>query len=48
MSGIENSKTSKADLVQALKDGFAYCDKIYSGMTDARLAETVKAEGRLY
>src|SRR5437868_5698468 len=46
VSGIENSKTSKADLVQALKDGFAYCDKIYSGMTDARLAETVKAEGR--
>src|ERR1700676_4614356 len=47
VSGIEDSKTSKADLVQALKDGYAYCDKIYSGMTDSKLAENAAVEGRL-
>jgi len=46
VTGIENGKTSKADLVQALKDGFAYCDKIYSGMTDAKLGEKATLEGR--
>jgi uncharacterized damage-inducible protein DinB len=46
VTGIEDNKTKKADLVQALKDGFAYCDKIYSSMTDAKLAEMVTAEGR--
>ena len=46
VTGIENSKTSKADLIQALKEGFAYCDKVYAGMTDARLADMVKVEGR--
>ena len=29
------SKTSKADLVAALKESFAYCDAIYDAMTDA-------------
>lgn len=43
--GIEKSKTSKADLIQALKDGFAYCDQAYSGMTDAHAAEVVKFFG---
>jgi uncharacterized damage-inducible protein DinB len=46
VTGIEDSKTSKADLVQALKDGYAYCDKIYSGMTDSKLAENASVEGR--
>ncbi len=46
VTGIEDSKTSKADLVQALKDGYAYCEKIYSGMTDAKLGETITVEGR--
>ena len=32
---IEQTKTSKADLIAALKDAFAYCDKAYDGMTDA-------------
>ena len=32
---IEKTKTSKADLIGALKDAFAYCDKAYNGMTDA-------------
>ncbi|MBV9301081.1 MAG: DinB family protein [Acidobacteriaceae bacterium] len=43
--GIEKSKTSKADLIQALKDGFAYCDQAYANMTDARAAETIKFFG---
>jgi uncharacterized damage-inducible protein DinB len=43
--GIEKSKSAKADLVQALKDGFAYCDKAYDGMTDAKAAEKVKFFG---
>jgi hypothetical protein len=39
---IEKTKTSKADLIAALKDSFAYCDKAYDGMTDASGAEMVK------
>ena len=42
---IEKTKTSKADLVQALKDGQAYCDKVYSSMTDAKASEMVKFFG---
>jgi len=38
---IEKTKTSKADLVGALKDGFAYCDKVYDAMTDAAAIQTV-------
>jgi uncharacterized damage-inducible protein DinB len=38
---VEKTKTSKADLVAALKDAFAYCDKAYDGMTPAVAAETV-------
>lgn len=43
--GIEKNKTAKADLIQALKDGFAYCDQAYSGMTDAHGAEIIKFFG---
>ena len=39
---LEKSKTSKADLQKALADSFAYCDKIYTGMTDAAGAAMVK------
>ena len=42
---VEKTKTSKADLVQALKDGFAYCDKAYKGMTDAHAADIVNFFG---
>jgi uncharacterized damage-inducible protein DinB len=38
---IEKTKTSKADLVGALKDGFAYCDKVYDAMTDVAAIQTV-------
>src|SRR5712692_791093 len=42
---IEQTKTTKADLVAALKDALAYCDKAYDGMTDASGVQTVKMFG---
>ncbi|HEY1469079.1 MAG TPA: DinB family protein [Candidatus Acidoferrum sp.] len=39
---IEKTKTSKADLVAALKDSVAYCNKAFDGMTDAKGSEMVK------
>jgi uncharacterized damage-inducible protein DinB len=42
---IEETKTTKADLVVALKTAFAYCDKAYDGMTDASGAQMVKLFG---
>jgi uncharacterized damage-inducible protein DinB len=43
---VEQTKTSKADLLAALKDAFAYCDKAYDGVTDASATEMVKLMGR--
>jgi uncharacterized damage-inducible protein DinB len=43
---IEQTKTSKADLIAALKDAVAYCNKAYDGMTDASGAQMVKFFGR--
>jgi len=40
--GIEKTKTSKTDLVAALKDAVAYCNKAFDGMTDAKGSEMVK------
>lgn len=45
VSGIEKSKTTKADLTAALKESFAYCDKAYDAMTDADGAKMVKFFG---
>ena len=42
---VEQTKTSKADLIAGLKDAFAYCDKAYDGMTDAAATQTVKMFG---
>jgi uncharacterized damage-inducible protein DinB len=42
---IEQTKTTKADLIAALKEATAYCDKAYDGMTDASGAQTVKLFG---
>jgi uncharacterized damage-inducible protein DinB len=42
---IEQTKTSKADLIAGLKDAFAYCDKAYDGMTDSSAAQMVKLFG---
>lgn len=38
---IEKTKTSKSDLVQAIKDSFAYCDPVYNGLVDAQAGATV-------
>ena len=42
---VEKTKTSKADLIAALKDALAYCDKAYDGMTDAAATQIVKFHG---
>lgn len=42
---IEQTKTTKADLVAALKDAVAYCDRVYDGMTDTAGAQMVKLIG---
>lgn len=35
VEGIEKTKTTKAELVKALNDSVAYCQKAYAGLTDA-------------
>ncbi|HEY2823609.1 MAG TPA: DinB family protein [Candidatus Acidoferrum sp.] len=42
VKGIEKTKTSKTDLVAALKDGVAYCNKAFGNMTDAKGSQVVK------
>lgn len=42
---IEQTKSSKADLVAALKEAFAYCDGGYETITDASASEMVKVMG---
>jgi len=44
--GIEKSKTSKADLIAALKEAVGYCTAVYDEMNDKAAAETVKFFGR--
>jgi uncharacterized damage-inducible protein DinB len=39
---IEKTKTSKADLVAAVKDAAAYCNKTFDSMTDASGSQMVK------
>ena len=42
MKTFEKTKTAKADLVAALKDSVALCNKAFEGMTDAKGSELVK------
>ena len=42
---VEQTRTSKADLIAALKDAFAYCDRAYDGLTDASAVQLVKLMG---
>ncbi len=42
VKGIEKSKTSKADLVAALKGAVDYCSKAFDGMTEAKASEMTK------
>ena len=41
--GSASSKTAKADLVNALQDSFAECDKAFEALTDANAAQTISA-----
>ena len=40
--GAASSKTAKKDLVNALQDSFAECDKAYDSLTDANATEMLK------
>ena len=42
---FEESRTTKAQLVEALGMGFAYCDVVYAGMTDEAGARTLSFLG---
>jgi uncharacterized damage-inducible protein DinB len=42
---IEKNKTSKADLIAALKGAFTYCDRAYDGMNDEAAGQMVKFMG---
>ena len=42
---IEKTKTSKADLIASLKEGLAYCNKVYESMTDAAALQKVQFFG---
>jgi uncharacterized damage-inducible protein DinB len=43
---VSAGKTSKADLVAALKQSFDYCDAVYDSMTDASASTKVNMFGR--
>jgi hypothetical protein len=45
VGGIEKSKTAKAELVKALGESFAYCDKVFDGTSDADAAKMVNFFG---
>jgi uncharacterized damage-inducible protein DinB len=40
---FQKTRTAKADIVKALNDAVAYCDGVYSTMTDAAAMELVKS-----
>jgi uncharacterized damage-inducible protein DinB len=42
---IEKTKTSKADLIAALKESFTYCNRAYDGLTDVSATQVVKFMG---
>jgi uncharacterized damage-inducible protein DinB len=42
---IERTKTTKTDLITALKDSFAYCDSVYDKMTDTEATGIVDTGG---
>ena len=45
-SNIEQTVTSKADLVAKLKESVAYCDSVYASFHDSDAAVKIKAFGR--
>jgi hypothetical protein len=42
---VERTKTTKAELIVALKDSFAYCDSVYGQITDADATGIVNVGG---
>lgn len=46
VSGIEKTKTTKADIQKALADSFAYCDGAYAAMTDAKARTMIDFMGK--
>jgi hypothetical protein len=44
-SETERTKTSKADVMAALKESFDYCDTVYDGLTDVSGAQMIKMFG---
>ena len=42
---VEKTKTSRADIQQAVSASFAYCDAVYAGMTVATTGKMVKLMG---
>jgi len=42
---IEQTRSSKADLIAALRDALAYCDRAYDATTDASAVQMVKLSG---
>src|SRR5580698_3331460 len=42
---VERTKTTKAELLVAIRDSFAYCDSVYDGITDVSAKEIVNAGG---
>ena len=43
---LEKSVTDKAGVVQMVKEGFAYCDDVFAGLTDEKLATMLTAGDR--
>ncbi|HWZ33744.1 MAG TPA: DinB family protein [Bryobacteraceae bacterium] len=38
---VEGTKTSKADLIAALREAFAYCDSVYDSLNDATALQVI-------
>jgi uncharacterized damage-inducible protein DinB len=43
---VEKTKSSKADLIAALNEALAYCDRAYAGMSETSAIDSVKMMGR--
>ena len=39
---LEQTKTTRADIIQALADSFAFCDPVFANLTDQSAAELVR------
>jgi hypothetical protein len=41
-TNLEKTKTSRADIIQALADSFAFCDPVFANLTDQSALELVQ------